>query len=68
MRRTSAHDGHGPLHIAFAISRDELANGSAARAHGIAIEGAPNVAAARASIFAIRWALLELATPDVAIY
>src|SRR5215813_11390459 len=34
------HDGHGPLHIAFAVSADELADWEARLAqHGVPIEG-----------------------------
>jgi catechol-2,3-dioxygenase len=66
------HDGHGPLHIAFAIGRDELAEWEARLAtHGIAIEGRTKWSRGGESIYFRDpdGHLLELATPGLwAIY
>ena len=66
------HDGHGPLHIAFAISRDELAEWETRlAAHGIAIEGRTKWSRGGESVYFRDpdGHLLELATPGLwAIY
>jgi catechol 2,3-dioxygenase-like lactoylglutathione lyase family enzyme len=66
------HDGHGPLHIAFAISRAELAEWEARlAAHGIAIEGRTKWSRGGESVYFRDpdGHLLELATPGLwAIY
>ena len=66
------HDGHGPLHIAFAISADELPDWEKRLdEHGIAIEGRTKWTRGGVSIY-FRDPdrhLLELATPGLwAIY
>ncbi len=66
------HDGHGPLHLAFAVSADELAAWETRLAeHGIAIEGRTDWSKGGHSIY-FRDPdrhLLELATPGLwAIY
>lgn len=62
------HDGAGPLHVAFAIGRDELAQWERHLAgRGIAIEGATNWSRGGRSIY-FRDPddhLLELATPGL---
>jgi len=66
------HDGHGPLHIAFAISREELAGWEARlAAHGIDIEGRTKWQRGGVSVYFRDpdGHLLELATPGLwAIY
>jgi catechol 2,3-dioxygenase-like lactoylglutathione lyase family enzyme len=66
------HDGHGPLHVAFAVSTDELARWETRLAeHGIAIEGRTHWSKGGQSVY-FRDPdrhLLELATPGLwAIY
>jgi catechol 2,3-dioxygenase-like lactoylglutathione lyase family enzyme len=66
------HDGHGPLHMAFAISADALLQWEARlRDHGIAIEGRTEWSRGGHSIYFRDpdGHLLELATPGLwAIY
>jgi catechol 2,3-dioxygenase-like lactoylglutathione lyase family enzyme len=66
------HDGHGPLHIAFAIGADELAAWEARLGgHGVAIEGRTKWSRGGVSIYFRDpdGHLLELATPGLwAIY
>lgn len=66
------HDGHGPLHIAFAITADELpAWERRLAAHGVAIEGRTDWPRGGRSIYFRDpdGHLLELVTPGVwAIY
>ena len=66
------HDGHGPLHIAFAIGREELAEWEARLAtHGVAIEGRTKWLRGGESVYFRDpdGHLLELATPGLwAIY
>ena len=66
------HDGHGPLHIAFAISADELAEWEERLAHhGISIEGRTKWSRGGESVYFRDpdGHLLELATPGLwAIY
>jgi catechol 2,3-dioxygenase-like lactoylglutathione lyase family enzyme len=62
------HDGHGPLHIAFAISADDLAAWERRlEAHGIAIEGRTDWRRGGHSIYFRDpdGHLLELATPGL---
>ena len=66
------HDGHGPLHIAFAVSAEELADWEARLAqHGVAIEGRTEWSGGGKSVY-FRDPdrhLVELATPGLwAIY
>jgi catechol 2,3-dioxygenase-like lactoylglutathione lyase family enzyme len=62
------HDGHGPLHVAFAIAADELTEWeSRLGRHGVAIEGAVSWARGGRSVY-FRDPdkhLLELATPGM---
>lgn len=62
------HDGSGPLHVAFAIGKDELAEWEKhLAAHGVAVEGATNWSRGGRSIY-FRDPdehLLELATPGL---
>jgi catechol 2,3-dioxygenase-like lactoylglutathione lyase family enzyme len=62
------HDGHGPLHIAFAVGAEELAEWEARLAqHGVAIEGRTKWTRGGLSIY-FRDSdghLLELATPGL---
>jgi len=62
------HDGHGPLHFAFAIAPDQLAGWEARFAqHGIAIEGRVDWQRGGHSLY-VRdpdGHLLELATPGL---
>ncbi len=66
------HDGHGPLHIAFAVGADELAAWETRLSeHGIAIEGRTDWSRGGHSIYFRDpdGHLLELATPGLwAIY
>src|SRR5262249_60374172 len=66
------HHGHGPLHIAFAIGRAELADWEARlAAHGVAIEGRTKWSRGGESVYFRDpdGHLLELATPGLwAIY
>jgi len=66
------HDGHGPLHVAFAISADELAQWEERLAcHGVAIEGRTKWSRGGESVYFRDpdGHLLELATPGLwAIY
>jgi catechol 2,3-dioxygenase-like lactoylglutathione lyase family enzyme len=66
------HDGHGPLHVAFAVAAEELAAWEARLAqHGIAIEGRTRWTRGGESIYFRDpdGHLLELATPGLwAIY
>jgi catechol 2,3-dioxygenase-like lactoylglutathione lyase family enzyme len=66
------HDGHGPLHIAFAIAADELAQWEKRLGeHGIAIEGRTDWSRGGRSVYFRDpdGHLLELATPGLwAIY
>jgi catechol 2,3-dioxygenase-like lactoylglutathione lyase family enzyme len=66
------HDGHGPLHIAFAIGAEELGSWEARlAAHGVAIEGRTHWTRGGVSIYFRDpdGHLLELATPGLwAIY
>ncbi len=66
------HDGHGPLHIAFAVGADELAAWETRLAeHGIAIEGRTDWSRGGHSVYFRDpdGHLLELATPGLwAIY
>ena len=66
------HDGHGPLHIAFAIGAEELGPWEARlAAHGVAIEGRTHWTRGGVSIYFRDpdGHLLELATPGLwAIY
>jgi catechol 2,3-dioxygenase-like lactoylglutathione lyase family enzyme len=60
------HDGHGPLHIAFAIGREELADWEARlAAHGVEIEGRTKWSRGGESVYFRDpdGHLLELATP-----
>ena len=62
------HDGHGPLHIAFAIGSDELAEWEARlAAHDIAIEGRTRWSRGGESVYFRDpdGHLLELATPGL---
>jgi catechol 2,3-dioxygenase-like lactoylglutathione lyase family enzyme len=62
------HDGHGPLHIAFAISADDLPGWERRlEAHGIAIEGRTDWRRGGHSIYFRDpdGHLLELATPGL---
>jgi catechol 2,3-dioxygenase-like lactoylglutathione lyase family enzyme len=62
------HDGHGPLHMAFAISADALPQWEARlRDHGIAIEGRTEWSRGGHSIYFRDpdGHLLELATPGL---
>jgi catechol 2,3-dioxygenase-like lactoylglutathione lyase family enzyme len=62
------HDGHGPLHIAFAIGADELAPWEARLGeHGVAIEGRTKWSRGGESIYFRDpdGHLLELATPGL---
>jgi len=62
------HDGAGPLHVAFAIGKDELAEWEQhLAARGIAIEGATNWSRGGRSIYFRDpdGHLLELATPGL---
>ena len=66
------HDGHGPLHLAFAVSADDLGRWEARLAeHGVAIEGRTDWSKGGHSVY-FRDPdrhLLELATPGLwAIY
>jgi catechol 2,3-dioxygenase-like lactoylglutathione lyase family enzyme len=66
------HDGHGPLHIAFAVSTDELSDWETRLAqHGVAIEGRTEWSGGGRSLY-FRDPdrhLVELATPGLwAIY
>jgi catechol 2,3-dioxygenase-like lactoylglutathione lyase family enzyme len=66
------HDGHGPIHVAFAIAADELPSWEAhLRHHGITIEGRTDWPRGGRSIYFRDpdGHLLELATPGLwAIY
>lgn len=66
------HDGHGPLHIAFAVGTDELpAWEERLRRHGVAVEGRTRWPRGGDSIYFRDpdGHLLELATPGIwAIY
>ena len=66
------HDGHGPLHLAFAISADDLARWETRLAeHGVAIEGRTDWSAGGRSVYFRDpdQHLIELATPGLwAIY
>jgi len=66
------HDGHGPLHVAFAIGADELAEWEQRLAHhGVAIEGRTKWSRGGESIYFRDpdGHLMELATPGLwAIY
>ena len=67
------HDGAGPLHVAFAIAKDELAavGGAARRERNVAIEGRTTWKRGGESIYFRDpdGHLLELATPGLwAIY
>ncbi len=66
------HDGHGPLHLAFAVAADELARWEARLAdHDVAIEGRTHWSAGGVSIYFRDpdGHLVELATPGLwAIY
>jgi catechol 2,3-dioxygenase-like lactoylglutathione lyase family enzyme len=66
------HDGHGPLHLAFAVSADDLASWETRlAAHGVAIEGRTDWSAGGHSVYFRDpdQHLLELATPGLwAIY
>jgi catechol 2,3-dioxygenase-like lactoylglutathione lyase family enzyme len=62
------HDGHGPLHIAFAVSAAELAQWEARLGeHGVAIEGRTHWSRGGHSIYFRDpdGHLLELATPGL---
>jgi len=62
------HDGHGPLHIAFAVSADELANWEKRLGErGVAIEGRTRWSRGGESIYFRDpdGHLLELATPGL---
>jgi catechol 2,3-dioxygenase-like lactoylglutathione lyase family enzyme len=62
------HDGHGPLHIAFAIAKDELTEWETRLdEHGVAIESRVNWPGGGRSIYFrdIDNHLLELATPGL---
>ena len=62
------HDGAGPLHVAFAIGKDELARWEQhLAARGVAIEGATNWSRGGKSIYFRDpdGNLLELATPGL---
>jgi catechol 2,3-dioxygenase-like lactoylglutathione lyase family enzyme len=62
------HDGAGPLHVAFAIGKDELARWEQhLAARGVAIEGATNWSRGGKSIYFRDpdGHLLELATPGL---
>jgi catechol 2,3-dioxygenase-like lactoylglutathione lyase family enzyme len=62
------HDGSGPLHVAFAIGKDELAQWERhLAARGVAIEGATNWSRGGRSIYFRDpdGHLLELATPGL---
>ena len=62
------HDGSGPLHIAFAITKDELAKWERHLAsHGVTIEGATDWSRGGRSIYFRDpdGHLLELATPGL---
>lgn len=62
------HDGAGPLHVAFAIGKDELARWEQRlAAHGVAIEGATHWSRGGKSIYFRDpdGHLLELATPGL---
>ena len=62
------HDGSGPLHVAFAIGKDELATWEKHLAsHGVAIEGATDWSRGGRSIYFRDpdGHLLELATPGL---
>jgi len=62
------HDGSGPLHIAFAIAKDELAKWERHLAsHGVTIEGATDWSRGGRSIYFRDpdGHLLELATPGL---
>jgi catechol 2,3-dioxygenase-like lactoylglutathione lyase family enzyme len=66
------HDGHGPLHLAFAVAADDLARWEARLAeHGVAIEGRTDWSAGGHSVYFRDpdQHLVELATPGLwAIY
>ena len=62
------HDGHGPLHVAFAIAREDLAEWEAHLArHGIEIEGRTDWPRGGRSLYFRDpdGHLLELATPGL---
>ena len=62
------HDGHGPLHVAFAIARDELtAWEETLAAHAVAIEGRTEWPRGGTSVYFRDpdGHLLELATPGL---
>jgi catechol 2,3-dioxygenase-like lactoylglutathione lyase family enzyme len=62
------HDGAGPLHIAFAVAKDDLTQWERhLSAHGIAVEGAANWSRGGRSIYFRDpdGHLLELATPGL---
>jgi len=62
------HDGHGPLHVAFAIGKDALADWEEYLGkHGVAIEGATDWPRGGRSIYFRDpdGHLLELATPGL---
>jgi len=66
------HDGHGPLHLAFAVTADDLARWETRLAvHGVAIEGRTDWSAGGHSVYFRDpdQHLIELATPGLwAIY
>jgi catechol 2,3-dioxygenase-like lactoylglutathione lyase family enzyme len=62
------HDGHGPLHVAFAVGADEIAEWEKRLAeHGVAIEGRTRWTRGGVSIYFRDpdGHLLELATPGL---
>jgi catechol 2,3-dioxygenase-like lactoylglutathione lyase family enzyme len=62
------HDGHGPLHIAFAVPADDLADWEQRlAAHGVAIEGRTDWSRGGRSVYFRDpdGHLLELATPGL---
>jgi len=62
------HDGHGPLHVAFAVGKDELAAWERRLGeHGVAIEGRTDWSRGGQSIYFRDpdGHLLELATPGL---
>ena len=66
------HDGHGPLHLAFAVAADDLARWEThLAAHGVVIEGRTDWSAGGHSVYFRDpdQHLIELATPGLwAIY
>ena len=61
------HDGHGPLHLAFAITARRCGMGTAAERHGVAIEGRTAWSRGGRSIYFRDpdGHLVELATPGL---